>query len=469
MRARVGGWSAVVAGTLLLACAGQAAAAAAPTLPSGRTTYRTLADYTRDMDRLVARYPDTVRRISLREPSVEGRPIRGVEIAASVAAPDDGRPTFLLTGLTHAREWSSGEIAMEWALDLARSNGRDARVTKLLRSIRIVVVPVVNPDGFVTSRSAPVGTDARLHRTNCEPADATERLRSCAMRSGVDLNRNHGFAWGGVGASMTPGDEQYRGTAPWSEPESSGIHELAAGRQVTGAVSLHNFGGAVLRQPGFRAFGALPDEARQAALGAKMAAAAGYTSAPADQLYDSTGAQEDWSYVNQDALAYTIEVGGGSFQGPYRTDVVEQYRGRPRSSSAGRGLREALLLAAGAAAKSSGHAILTGVAAGVRLLTLTRTFTTSTSPVCAVDLTARTCPSGLAPMGIGDAITTHLLVPVGGTFRWGVTPSTGPQDERAGRTTAWTLRCEAPEGYLLGEQQITVKRGQVRTVKRACG
>lgn len=470
MRFRVLLCSVLVAGATFLAGVSTASAAAGEKLPSGRTTYRTLADYTRDMDHLEARYPDLVRRTTLREPTVEGRVVEGVELAASVNATDDGRPTFLLTALTHAREWSSGEIAMEWAMDIARSYGREARMTRLLHSIRLVIIPVVNPDGFVTSRAAAPGTAARMHRTNCEPGTPAEQLLPCAQRSGVDLNRNHGFAWGGVGSSPTPGSEQYRGPGPWSEPEASGLHELAAARQVTGAVSLHNFGGSVLRQPGFRAFGQLPDERRQAALGRRMADAAGYASAPADQLYDSTGAQEDWSYANQDALAYTIEVGGSSFQGPYRTDVIEQYRGRPNTPSAGRGLRESLLIAAQGAAKSSGHAILTGAAPGVRLLTLSRTFTTNTSPVCAESLAANACPSALTPIAIADGIETHLLVPASGTFRWGVAPSTGPQDERAGRTTAWTLRCEAPEGFPLGTpQQLTVKRGQVRTVKAACG
>lgn len=464
MRARL--LLSIAVGALALAVAPSAGAASA--LPSGRTSYRDLGAYTRDLDGIVARNPTLARRVSLRETTVEGRVVRGVELAADVTALDDGRPTFLVTGLTHAREWSSGEVAMEWALDLAKSYGHERRVTRLLRRVRIVIIPVVNPDGFVTSRSAAAGTDARQHRTNCAPSGVVEAGLPCAQRSGVDLNRNHGFAWGGVGADTHPGGERYRGPSPWSEPESRGLHELEAGRQVTGVVSLHNYGGSVLRQPGYRAFGRLPDERRQAALGRRMADAAGYVSTPADQLYDATGAQEDWAYVSQDALAYTIEIGGRAFQGPFRTDVVQQYDGRPRTESAGKGLREALLLGAEAAAAPSGHGVITGTAPGVRLLTLERSFTTATSAVCAEDLAAHTCPSPLAPILIPDGISTTMKVPASGVFRWQVAPSTGPLDERAGRTTAWTLRCEAPEGFPLGTQQVTVRRGQVRTVQGAC-
>lgn len=456
----------IAAGALALALAPPAGAATA--LPSGHTTYRDLSGYTRDLDGIVARHPTLARRVSLRETTVEGRIVQGVELASDVTALDDGRPTFLVTGLTHAREWSSGEVAMEWALDLARSYGHQRRITRLLQRVRIVIIPVVNPDGFVTSRAAPAGSDARQHRTDCAPADPVEAALPCAQRSGVDLNRNHGFAWGGVGADSQPGGERYRGPAPWSEPESRGLHELEAARQVTGVVSLHNYGGSVLRQPGYRAFGRLPDERRQAALGRRMADATGYVSTPADQLYDATGAQEDWTYVSQDALAYTIEIGGRAFQGPFRTDVIQQYAGRPGTESAGKGLREALLLGAEAAAAPSGHGVITGTAPGVRVLILERAFTTSTSPVCAPALTARTCPSPLAPIEIPDGISTTMKVPASGVFRWHVAPSTGPLDERAGRTTAWTLRCEAPEGFPLGTQQVTVRRGQVRTVQGAC-
>ncbi len=47
----------------------------------------------------------------------EGREVMGVEIAKNVGA-NDGRPAFLNMGVHHAREWPSGESAMEWAIEL---------------------------------------------------------------------------------------------------------------------------------------------------------------------------------------------------------------------------------------------------------------------------------------------------------------------------------------------------------------
>ena len=42
---------------------------------------------------------------------------------------------------------------MEFAVDLVKSFGRNDRITDLLRQARVVVVPVVNVDGFNLSRT----------------------------------------------------------------------------------------------------------------------------------------------------------------------------------------------------------------------------------------------------------------------------------------------------------------------------
>ena len=114
----------------------------------------------------------------------EGRPIEGVEIAAGVNREHDGRPVYLNMGVHHAREWPSGELPMEFALDLVAGYGSDARITSLLRRVRVFVFPVINVDGFLASRShgtspADDNADATLglsindaaayKRKNCRP------------------------------------------------------------------------------------------------------------------------------------------------------------------------------------------------------------------------------------------------------------------------------------------------------------
>ena len=165
-------------------------------LPSGRTNYRRLADYTADMKRLARAHPDLVRSITLPERTFEGRPVEGIEITKDVGN-RDGKPTFVQLGVHHAREWPSGEHAIEWAFELVEGYLKGSqRARKILESSRTVVVPIVNPDGFNASREAgeqqgagggrgaPLGGDT-------EPVNILTHLneyrrKNCRLASGAD-------------------------------------------------------------------------------------------------------------------------------------------------------------------------------------------------------------------------------------------------------------------------------------------
>lgn len=65
-----------------------------------------------------------------------------------------------------------------------------------------------------------------------------EKGGSCV---GVDLNRNFGYKWGGMGTSKSPCRETYAGTGPFSEPETRAIRnffEASAANFQVSALSL---------------------------------------------------------------------------------------------------------------------------------------------------------------------------------------------------------------------------------------
>ena len=130
-------------------------------LPSGRDSYRTLEDYNADMAALAKDRPGIAKTFRLKRPSLDGRVVRGIEIGAGVREPEDGRPVFALFGVHHAREWPGGELAMEFATELVDKYGSNDRITRLLRQARVVVVPVVNVDGFDMSRTDGAMVDLR--------------------------------------------------------------------------------------------------------------------------------------------------------------------------------------------------------------------------------------------------------------------------------------------------------------------
>jgi hypothetical protein len=338
-----------------------------------------------------------------------------------------------MMGLHHAREWPAGEHSMEFAIDLVNGyrNG-DARITDLLKRTRVLVVPVVNPDGFEQSRKWGDLVDIReidnggtvtilgnpgnaYKRKNCRvvdgqstPPGACEISSPGGYGTGVDLNRNYGGLWGGPGAETNPADPTYRGAGPFSEPESQAVRELISERHVTTLVTNHTFSNLVLRPPGIRESGETVDEAALEDLGARMAAQNGYRNIHGYELYDTTGTTEDWSYNATGGFGYTFEIGPDEFHPPF-AEMVNEYLGA--GVYAGKGNREAFLIALENAANSRQHSVINGKAPAGAVLRLTKSFQTKTSTGPAID----------------DRLESTLFVPAGDKFTWHVNPSTRPE------------------------------------------
>ena len=420
-------------------------------LPSGRDGYRTLEDYNADMADLAERFPKHVKLFELNHPTLDGRTVQAVEIGQGVKGPDTGKPTFVLMGLHHAREWPSGENAMEFAIDLAEGYGKDKRTTTLLKKGRVVVVPVVNADGFDLSRTSGEFVDLRAldgggtasllatpgfayMRKNCRLIDGVDTPDgTCALQLttnggfllGVDLNRNYGGFWGGPGAAATtpdpanvelgPLDPTYRGAAPFSEPETQNIQELVRSRQVTMLISNHTFGNLILRPNGVAPstigpdglpVGDSPDEKGLKKVGAKMAAQNGYSNQHGWQLYDTTGTTEDWSYNATGGYGYTFEIGPDEFHPPFE-DVVDQYLGA--GEYAGKGNREAYFVALKHAVDTKYHGVLKGKAPKGATIRLRKDFDSPTWE-----------------SSFEDFVDSSITVGKKGKFSWIVNPSTRP-------------------------------------------
>jgi hypothetical protein len=272
-------------------------------------------------------------------------------------------------------------------------------------------------------------------RKNCRVADGVERTPpgGCEVSSpggyglGIDLNRNYGGLWGGPGASGLFADPTYRGAAPFSEPETQAVRELISSRHVTALITNHTFSNLVLRPPGIRAAGETVDEAAMKELGAQMTAQNGYRNIHGWQLYDTTGTTEDWSYNATGGYGYTFEIGPREFH-PSFPEVVDEYVGA--GIYAGKGNREAYLLALEAAADAEHHSVVSGKAPTGAVLRMTKEFETKTSQ----DST------------IPDRLESTLVVGSGNKYTWHVNPSTRPEvmehrvrilSEEAIRTQTW--------------------------------
>jgi hypothetical protein len=465
-------------------------------LPTGRTTYRTYDEVQGELKGLVDNNPGLVRKVSFGT-SYQGREMSGVEIAKNVTA-DDGRPVFFLMALHHAREWPSMEAAMEFAHLLVQQQ-TDARIGGLLTNVRVVILPIVNPDGFVSSRGAfdpgdtltgqnpdvtlveaiaPFGGLFAYRRKNCD-GELSPSL-PCELAWGVDPNRNYGYNWGGSGSSSDVTSQSYHGPAPRSEPEVQAVWNYVRTHHVTSLLTVHNVAALVLRPPGTSGAGLAPDEARLKTIGDQMGTATGYTSQYGFQLYDTSGTTEDDSYAATGGFGYTIEMGppDGNFHMPYETGVVDEWTGANAHSQNRGGLREALLIAAGEAGENADHAILRGSAPAGRILRLRKHFQTKTSAYCQKGLEpvlniglAPLCLTGSKPpLTLEDEQDTQTTVPAGGAFTWHIGQSTRPfVGAVAGQKEAYALTCEGPAGTVHERLSLVIDRGQAVTLNVGCG
>ncbi|MGH3434174.1 MAG: M14 family zinc carboxypeptidase, partial [Thermocrispum sp.] len=251
--------------------------------------------------------------------------------------------------------------------------------------------------------------------------------------------------WGGPGASGVPLQLTYYGAGPFSEPESQNVRELVSGRQVVTLITNHTYSNLVLRPPGLAGQEATPDEGIYKALGDKMAAQNGYTSQYSYQLYDTTGTTEDWSYHATGGLGFTFEIGPSEFHPAYER-LADFYYGA--GEHAGKGNREAWLIALESTANAARHSVIEGSGPAGATLRLHKTFQTPNH-----DGSTFT-----------DTLDTTMTVPPSGSYAWHTNPSTRPLIGKEGKTETWKLTCERPDGTVLQTENVEVKRGAAATV-----
>ncbi|MFG0242622.1 MAG: M14 family zinc carboxypeptidase [Phycisphaerales bacterium JB054] len=240
--------------------------------------------------------------------TLEGRTMRGLRIANDSFGDGTCKPTILINACQHAREWIAPMVGMYAADRLLAEHGVDQTITDLVNRSEILLVPVANPDGYSYT-----WTNQRLWRKN--------RRNNGNGTIGVDLNRNWGVGWGlNNGSSGSGSSEIYRGTAPFSEPETQIIKALAEAQpRLAAQVDLHSYGQLILAPWGYT--GDLPpDHATFQQLGGEMQQiirsvnGRTYTHGPCyTALYPISGGEGDWFWGDRQAHNFLIELRGNNF------------------------------------------------------------------------------------------------------------------------------------------------------------
>jgi hypothetical protein len=432
--------------------------------------YRTYEQMNAEMDALAAANPTKVAVKTAARPSTEGRTIKYLEITNNVTA-SSGKPVFFLMGAIHGNEQAAGEDSLEFAYDVLNTGKTNAKVAALLDEVKLIVMPVVNVDGWV-----------RFRRQSC---GGPVTPPSTCSTSGVDMNRNYPFGWGSnIGVSFAQ-----RGSGPGSEPEVQNTMDIVRNNQVVSLVTMHTNSHALF-YPGLEVAAGFPadlDLLRGVSVAMANATNNGYTNVrDSAHDYETSGETVDWSYYATRGFAVTFEVVGGSCSSttdyPNRSTQTPSYvrcttpdytgTSHPTATPAmianygNHPVRNGLYQALVHATIPSGHAQLTGTAAPGATLKITKDFDLYTNRV----QQQTTPPSSTAPIAIPTHLESSLTVPANGRFTWDVNPSVRPVPPYRAEgmvpgpngyyQESWTLTCTAADGTVLDTRQVKLDRGE---------
>lgn len=239
--------------------------------------------------------------------SIEGRTIWYVKISDNPNL-DENEPEVLYTALHHAREGGSLSELIFFMWYLLENYTSDPAIQALVDNRELYFVPCLNPDGYYFNEQQNPAGGGMWRKNRRVNADNT---------FGVDLNRNYGFNWGfnNQGSSPNPSSDTYRGTAPFSEPETQAMKDFCDSRNFTAALNAHTFGNFLITPWGFQTQGNTPDSSRFTEWGDYLTRENRYYHGSSMQTvnYAVNGNSDDWMYGEQVSkakiMAMTPEMG----------------------------------------------------------------------------------------------------------------------------------------------------------------
>ncbi|HNY02580.1 MAG TPA: M14 family metallopeptidase, partial [Bacteroidales bacterium] len=269
--------------------------------------YLTLDEVASQLDSMRLLYPGliSVKASAGNASTIEGRPIWYVMISNSPNQVTE-KPAILYNALIHAREPMGMQQLIFFMWSLLENYESSAEVKYLVDNLQLFFIPVMNPDGYqYNCASYPFG--GGQWRKN--------RRDNGGGEFGVDLNRNFGYKWGydNTGSSPDPSQETYRGTGPFSEPETQGIRDFCILNHFSVIQNYHTYSDYNL-WPWCYITADTPDSTLQTTFSRFITRQNGYLAGhPGEILYNTNGDALDWQYGEQSAkpksFSFTSEIG----------------------------------------------------------------------------------------------------------------------------------------------------------------
>lgn len=325
--------------------------------------------------------------------SHEGRPILCATLTNRETGPDTEKPAFWLDANIHATEVTGCMGALHLIQTVLERYGSDPRVTTLLDTRALYVVPCLNPDGMEQALTSPVyvrsgtrrypyaderdglypedidgdglildmriedpdggwkvsekdprlmrrrgpdeygGTYYRVYTEGMVRGYDGFELKVAPPAQGLDFNRNFPYIW------APEGQQRGAGPFPASEPEvRAAVAFLSSHLNVSCALSYHTYSGVLLRPYSDKPDDQMPqdDVWTFKEMGERGKALTGY---PHTSVYHGfryhprevmSGAFDDWAYDQLGIYAFTVELWDMVGEaGIKERDFIEWFRNHP--------------------------------------------------------------------------------------------------------------------------------------------
>lgn len=305
-------------------------------------------------------YPSVARVFSIGE-SWQNRTIYCVELTNKTSRAI--KQQVLFVGYHHAREQITAELALYFVAYMVTNAGANSTIRRMLNGLEIYVILALNVDGFALFQSNdwqrknahPTDEDNDRRVDENPPQDLNhdgfiEQLVNYTNPSyptyqwegtdrdgdgkigedwigGVDLNRNYDYAWSP--GDSDPNSETYKGSTPFSEPETQALRDLVLSHSFHYALSYHS-GAEVILYPWSYDYTKTIDDAEYISIAQQLSSiTAGTPYEQSSSLYFSYGTWDDWMYGMAHVKSLTCEIfnnatyQGVSLPGPYPNTVWE--------------------------------------------------------------------------------------------------------------------------------------------------
>lgn len=268
--------------------------------------YFTYEEFIGHLDSMVARFPNL---ITAKQPisnfqTAQNRPIYWLKISDNPNTDEPAEPQVLYTAIHHAREPLGLSQLIFYMYFLLENYSTNTDVKNVVDNTEMYFVPMINPDGYRYNQTTnPNG--GGMWRKN--------RRSNGGNSFGVDLNRNYSYEWGGTGSSGQTTSETYRGTAPFSEPETQAMKWFIENHTFVNALNYHTYADLLLFPWGYTIDLQCEDHDNFLAFTADMVKNNTLINEQSATLYEAAGDSDDWAYGDvtgkPKVLAMTPEVG----------------------------------------------------------------------------------------------------------------------------------------------------------------